>query len=191
MSLIKCPECNKQVSTFAENCPECGCPIRDYEKYKNIAEKKEKLNFFQDKEFIVICRLNEIIKTFNLNKDDERVDDKLIKDAEKVKEAIHEKIRDRNRWNVAKNVFKQKTAEDYGEKYTPIKVINWDDLKQEIKEWEQKFSSDNMTVNQAIGLYEKIVEHYLIELAGSIGPAVTLPSSIKENEDKYYLSLWP
>lgn len=28
MSLIACPECTKQVSSFAPNCPGCGCPIK-------------------------------------------------------------------------------------------------------------------------------------------------------------------
>ena len=27
MALIKCPECNRQVSNRAESCPNCGCPI--------------------------------------------------------------------------------------------------------------------------------------------------------------------
>lgn len=27
MSLIKCKECGKEVSTLAENCPNCGAPI--------------------------------------------------------------------------------------------------------------------------------------------------------------------
>ncbi|MBR6341189.1 MAG: hypothetical protein IKR64_04735 [Treponema sp.] len=27
MALIQCPECNKQVSSFAKACPECGYPI--------------------------------------------------------------------------------------------------------------------------------------------------------------------
>ena len=27
MSLISCPECNKEVSTFAKSCPNCGIPI--------------------------------------------------------------------------------------------------------------------------------------------------------------------
>lgn len=28
MSLIACPECTKQVSSFAPYCPGCGCPIK-------------------------------------------------------------------------------------------------------------------------------------------------------------------
>ena len=27
MALIKCPECGRQVSEYAENCPNCGCPM--------------------------------------------------------------------------------------------------------------------------------------------------------------------
>lgn len=27
MSLLKCPECGSEVSSFADFCPHCGCPI--------------------------------------------------------------------------------------------------------------------------------------------------------------------
>ena len=26
MSMIKCPECQKKISSMAANCPNCGCP---------------------------------------------------------------------------------------------------------------------------------------------------------------------
>ena len=29
MSLIRCPECNKEVSSLAKTCPNCGYPIQD------------------------------------------------------------------------------------------------------------------------------------------------------------------
>ena len=28
MALIPCPECDKRVSSEAEMCPDCGCPIK-------------------------------------------------------------------------------------------------------------------------------------------------------------------
>ena len=34
MSLLKCPECNSNVSEYAEACPNCGCPI-------NIIKEKQ------------------------------------------------------------------------------------------------------------------------------------------------------
>ena len=40
MSLIKCPECNNDVSTAAETCPKCGYPIKKYIERK-IDEKIE------------------------------------------------------------------------------------------------------------------------------------------------------
>lgn len=48
MTLIRCPECKKKVSQFAEACPRCGFPIRNYEfsektkpnkNYKKILKK--------------------------------------------------------------------------------------------------------------------------------------------------------
>ena len=35
MALINCPECKKEVSTLAETCPHCGCPLQ------NFAEREE------------------------------------------------------------------------------------------------------------------------------------------------------
>ena len=35
MALIKCPECNNDVSTEAISCPHCGYPIA-----KKLSEKK-------------------------------------------------------------------------------------------------------------------------------------------------------
>lgn len=29
MALINCPECNKEISDKASNCPNCGCPINN------------------------------------------------------------------------------------------------------------------------------------------------------------------
>lgn len=29
MALIKCPECGKEVSDRASNCPNCGCPLSE------------------------------------------------------------------------------------------------------------------------------------------------------------------
>lgn len=34
MSLIKCPECNKDISNKARSCPNCGCPINIKSKYQ-------------------------------------------------------------------------------------------------------------------------------------------------------------
>ena len=28
MAIIQCPECRKEVSNIAKNCPNCGCPIK-------------------------------------------------------------------------------------------------------------------------------------------------------------------
>ena len=40
MSLLKCPECNHDVSEYAEVCPNCGCPIEVIKKYvKNEADR--------------------------------------------------------------------------------------------------------------------------------------------------------
>ena len=46
MALIKCPECNHQVSDLAEICPNCGLNIQTYLQNKNseIENKKQKIS---------------------------------------------------------------------------------------------------------------------------------------------------
>lgn len=55
MSLIKCPECNKDVSDHADMCSNCGFNISEYIKEIKYEEEKNK-------------RINEIIKTIEIPK---------------------------------------------------------------------------------------------------------------------------
>lgn len=41
MALIKCTECNQDVSEFAEKCPNCGCPIDVIKQNSNIEDEIE------------------------------------------------------------------------------------------------------------------------------------------------------
>lgn len=66
MSLIKCPECYKDVSDKAESCPNCGFSIRDYreslQKAKSIEEEKEKLKDKMNRELKEIDNLPKPIR---------------------------------------------------------------------------------------------------------------------------------
>lgn len=42
MSLINCPECNKEISDMAENCPNCGVPIKKKKFCKHCGEPIDK-----------------------------------------------------------------------------------------------------------------------------------------------------
>ena len=41
MALIKCPDCGKMFSEFAESCPVCGCPVEDAKAELLSHEEKE------------------------------------------------------------------------------------------------------------------------------------------------------
>ena len=41
MALIRCPECDREISDKAETCPRCGYPIQN--KPNNLREKKTKI----------------------------------------------------------------------------------------------------------------------------------------------------
>ena len=44
MALIKCPECEKMISSMAIDCPNCGYPIQDYLKEKNENSSNDEIS---------------------------------------------------------------------------------------------------------------------------------------------------
>lgn len=69
MALVKCPECGKEMSEFAESCLNCGSPIFDYfDKQKKLdklnREFEEKIREVESEEIpdkpphITKCRRN-------------------------------------------------------------------------------------------------------------------------------------
>lgn len=52
MSLIKCPECGKEFSEFANECPVCGMPTSKISQEKQNKQFKEESSFFS-KEIII------------------------------------------------------------------------------------------------------------------------------------------
>lgn len=41
MALIKCPECNQEISSHASHCPNCGCPIETIKAETRSIQKKK------------------------------------------------------------------------------------------------------------------------------------------------------
>lgn len=41
MPLIKCPDCKKEISSFAEACPHCGYPLAKIKKQEEMRIRKE------------------------------------------------------------------------------------------------------------------------------------------------------
>ena len=81
MALIKCPECNGKVSSFAIICPHCGFPMR---KYNEIDKEDINKDYFERK----VLNNGEQIDENNSNKDyfekndtdnDKQVDEDWIK----------------------------------------------------------------------------------------------------------------
>ena len=70
MALISCPECEHEVSTQAENCPKCGCPISSVEEIEKagvattttqLTSKKLKLKWLYSFGMIVVGFLVAVI----------------------------------------------------------------------------------------------------------------------------------
>ncbi len=53
MALIKCPDCGKMFSEYAESCPVCGCPVEDAKREQFTEQKEEENNIISDTEQIV------------------------------------------------------------------------------------------------------------------------------------------
>ena len=43
MALIKCPECNKEVSDYAEACPHCGYPLKKKPVTSNLDDRVSRI----------------------------------------------------------------------------------------------------------------------------------------------------
>ena len=101
MSMIKCPECQSEVSERANVCPKCGCPITDETKAKaecerqQNEEKKKKILrgiiivagvFLLIVCFFVMHRCSAIKEAQTLNSDIEAVQEVYASDGDKLKE---------------------------------------------------------------------------------------------------------
>ncbi len=63
MALIKCPECDHEVSDKAKACPHCGCPIENHYQYKydiilNTVDVKQKLSLIGFLRMLTNCDLS-------------------------------------------------------------------------------------------------------------------------------------
>lgn len=70
MALIKCPECNHEVSEYAISCPNCGYGIKDYLIAIEENETKELDNDEDDTEFDDIIDNNIECKEYNMYDDE-------------------------------------------------------------------------------------------------------------------------
>ena len=52
MALINCPECERQISDQAKNCPDCGYPV-----------KSEIINYVEDKKITVVTPPTVVVKS--------------------------------------------------------------------------------------------------------------------------------
>ena len=71
MALIKCPDCGKDVSSRAKNCPFCGCPIDELvssgeinieKKINNITIRTSKKALGLGVYYVIYCNDKELVK---------------------------------------------------------------------------------------------------------------------------------
>ena len=91
MALVNCPECGKEVSTYAEACPNCGCPkdviLESVETTETKEYTEEELEALRKDYF---DKLDELDKKFKEAR-------KELERQNRVMEII-EKSRKRNAW---------------------------------------------------------------------------------------------
>lgn len=71
MALIECPECNKRISSFAENCPNCGLPRIYFEQFdlqsdESQSKKSSNMNF-NEPEISTLETFSNILKSFEFD----------------------------------------------------------------------------------------------------------------------------
>ena len=47
MALIICPECGKEYSNRAKNCPNCGCPTEENDSDVNVCTQENDLTTYE------------------------------------------------------------------------------------------------------------------------------------------------
>lgn len=86
MAMIKCPECEKEISDKAKECIHCGCPIRQNEpqkveviKKKRKMTKKKKITIIISTIVIICGIIGGIIFYNEIKKNDKKIDIGLYK----------------------------------------------------------------------------------------------------------------
>ncbi len=65
MAIVNCRECDSEISSFATNCPKCGCPMS-----KKPENKKSHIGTILGIIFIVVCLLFSVGILIAINEDD-------------------------------------------------------------------------------------------------------------------------
>lgn len=84
MSLITCPECNKEVSDRAEVCIHCGYPFKKEKNTKCIINGKEHdLAFILDQDYSILFKVRDFIQLTHCEiNESKRIVEKIINDRE-------------------------------------------------------------------------------------------------------------
>lgn len=89
MALIKCPECEKEVSDKAVSCPNCGYPINDLKNDILQPDVKNNIMVFEGKRY----NLTELVEYINsLSEEDYRIDRKTKREIGSTQRKILHKL---------------------------------------------------------------------------------------------------
>ncbi len=116
MALLICPECQKEVSEFAEKCVNCGCPIEFIKSnqkkrlYTIINGNRKDVTFFVEK--ILDDSYNEDVLNFNIKLMNE-LDVSMIGFVKAVKEC-----------NGAPSEYNDKSIKQWNQEHQKIKISN-------------------------------------------------------------------
>lgn len=113
MALIECPECNKRISSFAENCPNCGLP-KIYFEHTNSKNSNDNLvdakGNFNEPEISTLETFSNILKSFEFDYENIFSQDEYISNSKK--KAIFDRYyKYFNKFVADKNLFSKIQAE--------------------------------------------------------------------------------
>lgn len=92
VSLIKCPECEREISDKAKYCPSCGYPMNS----KQLSDKNDEKSRENVRTLLILCCaaifLIVVLSIYYFNRDDSKKAQKRLQDSVEQLEKKHKEV---------------------------------------------------------------------------------------------------